>query len=65
MSELQEIADRVSIFRDGQYIDTKILQKTTNEELIALMVGRSISNFYTRTYNDNEEVVLEVSYNFV
>jgi len=60
MSELQEIADRVSIFRDGQYIDTKILQKTTNEELIALMVGRSISNFYTRTYNDNEEVVLEV-----
>lgn len=61
MSELQEIADRVTVMRDGKYVDTKEVAKTSNDELIALMVGRDIGNYYVRDHNNkSEEIVLEV-----
>jgi ABC-type sugar transport system ATPase subunit len=62
MSELQEVADRVSILRDGKYIGTKAVKDTNNDELIAMMVGRSITNYYTRTYNNFSDVVLKVDH---
>lgn len=60
MSELPQIADRVTVLRDGQYVATKDVATTTNDELIALMVGRQMTNYYTRTYNECTETVLEV-----
>lgn len=60
MSELDQIADRVTVMRDGQYVDTRVVKETTTDELIALMVGRSMTNYYTRDYNTNEEVALKV-----
>lgn len=58
MSELQQIADRVTVLRDGEYVGTKVVAETTNDELIAMMVGRSLQNYYTRTYNECSETVL-------
>ena len=60
MSELKEIADRVTVIRDGRYIGTKIISETQNDELVSMMVGRSLTNYYTRTYNKMNDVVLEV-----
>jgi ABC-type sugar transport system ATPase subunit len=60
MGELQEIADRVTVLRDGKFVATKNVNETTNNELIALMVGRSIENYYIRTYNNSDEVLLKV-----
>ena len=60
MSELDIIADRVTVLRDGQYVDTKVVKETTTDDLIALMVGRSMTNYYTRTYNSFPEVALKV-----
>lgn len=60
MSELPQIADRVTILRDGQYIDTKNVSETDNDELVALMVGRTLDNYYTRTFNECKDVVLDV-----
>jgi ABC-type sugar transport system ATPase subunit len=60
MSELKEVADRVTILRDGKYAATKRVSEASNDELISLMVGRPITNYYTRTYNDCSEVVLKV-----
>jgi ABC-type sugar transport system ATPase subunit len=60
MSELKEVADRVTILRDGKYVATKRVSETSNDELISLMVGRPITNYYTRTYNACSEVVLNV-----
>ncbi len=59
MSELQEICDRVTVMRDGQTVDTKVVKETTTDELIALMVGRSLTNYYTRDYLTPGEVVLK------
>lgn len=60
MSELDVIADRVSVYRDGKYVATKEVKETTVDELVTLMVGREVGNYYNRTYNECDETVLEV-----
>lgn len=60
MSELNIVADRVTVLRDGQYVATKNVKESTTDDLIALMVGRSMTNYYTRTYNSFPETALKV-----
>lgn len=58
MSELEEICDRVTVMRDGTYIATEEVKKTTKDRLIAMMVGRDLNNYYTRDYEKHDEVIL-------
>lgn len=60
MEELFRISDRVTIIRDGTYVGTKITAQTNPNELVAMMVGRNLESFYTRTYNELNEVILSV-----
>lgn len=60
MSELEDICDRVTVMRDGKSIDTKVVADSSREELINLMVGRTLTNYYIRTYNEPGDVYLEV-----
>ena len=63
MDEIFEIADRVTILRDGEYIDTKNIGKTSKAELIRMMVGRDVSEYAVRTQPsraDYSKTVLEV-----
>lgn len=60
LEELFAISQRITVIRDGEYVDTVETAKTTKDELVALMVGRSLSNYYTRTFNDPGEEVLRV-----
>ncbi len=60
MSELQQIADRVTVLRDGEYVATCDVKNTPNDKLVSLMVGRQLNNYYTRTYNDCLETVLKI-----
>lgn len=59
MSELEEICDRVTVMRDGQTVGTKVVKETGKNDLIALMVGRELTNYYTRDYLEPGEVVLK------
>lgn len=59
-SELPEICDVVTVLRDGESIACKKVSETNNDELVKLMVGREMTNYYTRTYNKPGNVVLEV-----
>lgn len=43
MDEIQRIANRVTVMRDGQYIDTVPAASTPMERIIALMVGRELA----------------------
>lgn len=43
MDELKAISDRITVIRDGEYIDTLSTAETTVPEVIALMVGRRIA----------------------
>ncbi len=42
MDELKRISDRITVMRDGQYVDTLETSKTTIDEVVRLMVGRVI-----------------------
>lgn len=60
IEELFRISDRVTVMRDGQYIETKNTKETSRKELIGLMVGRELKESYPSTKNIFNDVILEV-----
>lgn len=61
MEEIFNITDRITVFRDGRYIKTLDTEKTNHEELVTLMVGKSINDLYPKRDHSNGEVVLQVN----
>jgi rhamnose transport system ATP-binding protein len=60
LEELFEIADYVTVLRDGAYVETRLLSDVTQEELIRVMVGRTISDLFPKKEVPQGEVVLRV-----
>lgn len=60
MEELFEIADRVSVLKDGRYMGTRDISATTEEELISLMVGRKLEDYFPEFGQRQDSVLLEV-----
>ena len=50
MSELNEVCDRVTVLRDGMYVGTCVVADTPRDELITMMVGRELNQYYTRDH---------------
>ncbi len=59
MSELEQICDKVTVMRDGEYVGTKVVKETNKDELIAMMVGRELTNYYTRDFQQPGDVILK------
>lgn len=61
MGEIKEITDRVTVMRDGEYIGTKDTKSVEIDEIISMMVGRTIySSPKTKSMvDDNALVVLK------
>ncbi|MDD3337536.1 MAG: sugar ABC transporter ATP-binding protein [Lachnospiraceae bacterium] len=62
MEEVFEICDRITVFRNGEYVDTKKAKETNEAGLIKLMIGRDLEgepNQGSEFVNRNN-VVLEV-----
>ncbi len=62
MEEIFQIADRVTVFKDGKYIKTLDIKNTTIPDVISSMVGRELSSLVKldRSENISNEEVLEV-----
>lgn len=60
MEEIFHISDRVTVIRDGDYVETLKTEDTNADELVRLMVGRRISDYYSHIKRKLDEVVLEV-----
>ncbi len=60
LEELFEIADRVTVLRDGAYVDTREMAGVTQEELIRMMVGRKVTELFPKRDVVPGEVVLRV-----
>ncbi len=59
MQEFPLIGDRITILRDGVKINTVGINDCTNEELVNMMVGRSVEQVYARTENEHEGITLK------
>ncbi|HHY82681.1 MAG TPA: sugar ABC transporter ATP-binding protein [Clostridiales bacterium] len=62
LDELPHIADRITVLRDGQYVDTVNIHDVTKQQIISMMVGRIIYDQPKSKSNVPEDapVVLEV-----
>jgi ribose transport system ATP-binding protein len=61
MDELKAIADRITVIRDGRFIDTLDTASTSMREVIARMVGREITtDAAPQDVRDDREVLLSV-----
>ena len=61
MKEIFQIADRISILRDGRLIRTDTVDAFTEGDIVKLMVGRELPDFYPRRPPPTKEVALTVS----
>lgn len=60
LEEVFQIADRVTVLRDGKHIATRPTSELTREEIIRLMVGRELTQMIPKVPAPIGDVVLEV-----
>jgi rhamnose transport system ATP-binding protein len=62
LEELFEIADRVTVLRDGAYVDTRPMTGVTQDELIRMMVGRQVTDLFPKKEVQMGDVVMRVQH---
>lgn len=60
MEEIYQIADRITVLRDGKYITTKHTAELDKSSLISLMVGRELEELFSASSTAQQEVILKV-----
>ncbi|MFC3532995.1 sugar ABC transporter ATP-binding protein [Vogesella facilis] len=61
MNELSEIADEVTVFRDGRYIGCMQTERLDRDEIIRMMVGREVTDMFPKEAAEIGDVVLAVN----
>jgi ABC-type sugar transport system ATPase subunit len=61
LPEIFRIADRVTVMRDGKKIATRPINEVSREEIVQMMVGRSVKEFYKRDERKIGETRLKVA----
>ncbi|TVR32012.1 MAG: sugar ABC transporter ATP-binding protein [Spirochaetaceae bacterium] len=59
LDEIFEIADRVTVLRDGKHVATERVAATDRNQLVSWMVGRSLDNLYPKEDVEIGEVIFE------
>jgi ABC-type sugar transport system ATPase subunit len=62
LSEIFEISDRVTVLRDGEVIDTVEAPNCTEDSLIHMMVGRSLTDLFPKETVPIGDVILEADH---
>lgn len=62
MEEIFEIADRVTVIRDGSYVNTAEIKDVTEGQLISWMVGREMNEMYPKAVVDIGDTILKVEH---
>jgi rhamnose transport system ATP-binding protein len=60
MEDMYELADRVTVFRDAQYIGTYDVNGITTADLVKAMVGREIKDMYPKPYVEIGDEVIRI-----
>lgn len=62
MEEIDQIADEVTIMRDGKWIRTEWVSQISTDEIINLMVGRDLTHRFPQKSNVPGDVILKVEH---
>lgn len=62
MDEVFQIADRVTVMRDGCYINSLPREQVTESELISMMVGRKIGDMFPKSNTPTQEALFQVEH---
>ncbi len=60
MDEIFKISDRLTVFRDGKYIASKMISQTDYDDVVSMMVGRNVDQLYPERNYVPKEVIFEV-----
>lgn len=58
MAEIFELADRVTVFRDGKLAGVRVIGETSEAEIVQLMVGRDLEQQFRHNHTVADKVVL-------
>ncbi len=62
LKEIFELADEVTVLKDGRYVDTRNVADVGMDDLVKLMIGRDLADVYPGRRGEPGDVVLEVSH---
>ncbi|MEM6049128.1 xylose ABC transporter ATP-binding protein [Erwinia sp. P7711] len=60
LNEVKAISDLICVIRDGRHIATRSAVGITEEEIIAMMVGRELTELYPQAPHQIGEIILQV-----
>jgi ribose transport system ATP-binding protein len=61
LKEIFELADEVTILKDGRYVTTRNVSEVTMDDLVKLMIGRDLKDVYPKRSLTPSDVLLEVN----
>jgi len=61
LDEVFDIADRITVLRDGQHVGTSFIQQIKPYEVIHKMVGRELGDMYPKKAITSNELVLKIN----
>lgn len=60
LEEIFRVSDRITVLRDGALVETVTTSETTEQDVVRLMVGRTLGSLYDREPSPIGDVVVEV-----
>lgn len=60
LEEVQEIGDRFTVLRDGVTVGRGVVAETSLDDIVALMAGRSLEEFFPEVPHEPGEMILEL-----
>ena len=60
LDEIEQFADRITVLRDGKHVATRPIDQVTRDQMIELMVGRSLENEFPKVGSQAGDVLLTV-----
>lgn len=58
MDEIFEIADRITVLRDGMNVGTREVRDVKRDELVKMMVGYSLEQYYSKSEKETGNTIL-------
>ena len=60
LEEVRALCDRATVFRDGSLVHTGLVAETSDDEIIRLMIGRTINELVSKQNSNIGDTALEV-----